>query len=467
MLTDAQMTMASANAAVQPIPLFRSEVLAAHQAQWLGGIRVGRPLSFSLVTVSALTLAAALVAFACWGEVTRKVTLHGVLLPAGGLINVSAPQAGVIADVLVQENDEVMAGQPLLRIKSERVTVAGDAAALNAQALAARRSSLDTERRLAEQSLRQRQDAISQRLQSLQAEERQALSELENHRLRVQLGLKSLDRQDELARSGFVASAQVQQKQEELLDLQLRERNAERNLQALQRDLQTARSEKLANDTQARTSLTQIDRAVASLEQESTESDTRNSLILTAPQAGRISVLTLGVGQTVQPGQTLVSLVPSAHSSTGPAGANPAELQAQLYAPSRAAGFVQPGQAVWLRYSAFPYQKFGMHEGRVIAVSRSPISPQDFPIGQSQALLVGSQSNEPTYRITVKVPRQSVNTYEAQTPLVAGMSLDADVRQESRKVWEWMLEPVLAWTGGKKVVRENLNNTGWAKADAP
>ncbi|MFT7722154.1 MAG: HlyD family efflux transporter periplasmic adaptor subunit [Roseateles sp.] len=437
--------------ATPALPLFRPEALQAREAQWLGGIRIGRPLGFTLVTGAALAMAAALVAFACWGDVTRKATVHGVLLPAGGLIHVSSPQAGVIAELLVQEGDPVLAGQPLLRLKSERITAAGDAALLTAQALAARRASLQAERRLTEQSLRQRQDALAQRLQSLQAEARQALAELDTHRLRLELGHKTLERQQQLARDGFVAPAQVQQKQEDLLDLQLRERNAERNLQALQRDLQAAQADRQTLHTQAQTGLAQLDRSLAALDQEATEADGRHGLTVAAPQAGRVSALTLGQGQSVQAGQTLASLVPTAKAAGR---ADPAELRAELYAPSRTAGFVQPGQAVWLRYAAFPYQKFGMAEGRVLAVSRSPIAPADLPAGQAQALLAAAQANEPMYRITVGLPRQTVLTYGKPTPLAAGMSLDADVRQDSRKVWEWLLEPALAVAGG----RRNLND---------
>jgi membrane fusion protein len=427
-------------------PLFRAEALEAQRSQFLGPIRIGRPLSFTLVTTASVAMAAALIAFACWGEVARKATIPGVLLPIGGLINISAPQAGVVAEVLVREGDWVSAGQPLARLRNDRITAAGDAAALTAQALQARRDSLATERRLTEQGLRQRQDSIAQRLQSLLAEERQAQSELENNRLRVQLAVKSLERQQELAKSGFVAAAQVQAKQEELLDLQLRERNAERSLQGLARDLDSARAEKLANDTQAKTTLTQLERSLASLEQEATENDSRNGLTLTAPQAGRVSALPLSAGQAVQAGQTVASLVPTASDGS----AKTAELQAQLFAPSRTAGFVQIGQAVYLRYTAFPFQKFGLAEGEVIAISRSPIAAQDLPAGQSQALIAAAQANEPMYRINVRLPRQSVRTYGTETPLAAGMSLDADIRQDSRKIWEWLLEPALAVAGGRK-----------------
>lgn len=438
-----------ATSSSQP-PLFRPEVLQARQSQWLGSIRIGRPLSFSVITGASLSMAAVLIAFAAWGEITRKVNVHGLLLPIGGLINVSSPQAGVVAEILVSEGAEVRAGQPLLRLKSERLTAGGDAALLNAQALTARRESLATERRLTEQNLRQRLDSIAQRMQSLQMEARQAQAELEAHRLRVQLAVKSVERQTELARSGFVAAAQLQTQQETLLDLQLRERNAERNWQALQRDLGALRAERESAQTQSQTTMAQLDRSSATLSQEAAENDARNGLTLTAPQAGRVSAFTLGAGQSVQAGQTLVSLLPA-----NAAGVE-AELQAQLYAPSRTAGFVQLGQTVWLRYAAFPYQKFGMAKGEVVAVSRSPIAPQDLPNGQGQALLAAAQANEPLYRITVRLPAQTITTYGTSTPLAAGMRLDADVQQERRRIWEWMLEPLWATVGLRRNMGDDL-----------
>lgn len=148
-------------------------------------IRIARPLSSSLVTGAALAMTAALVAHACWGEVTRKVTVHVVLLPAGGLINVAVPRAGVIAEALVREGDAVQAGQPLLRIRADRITSQGEAAQLTAQALAARRASLQTERRLTELNPQQRLEALASREQDLRAEERQALAELDTRQARV------------------------------------------------------------------------------------------------------------------------------------------------------------------------------------------------------------------------------------------------------------------------------------------
>ena len=54
-----------------------------------------------------------------------------------------------------------------------------------------------------------------------------------------------------------------------------------------------------------------------------------------------------------------------------------ARLQAQLFAPSSAIGFVRPDQTVLLRYQAFPYQKFGHQSGQVVQVSRTPLQPSE------------------------------------------------------------------------------------------
>lgn len=422
--------------------LFRTEVMQVQSTQWLGSIRIGRPPSFAWLTGIALALLAGLLAFALLGEISRKARVSGVLLPTGGLIGVTAPQAGTVAELLVKEGDEVQAGQPLLKIRSERRLAQGDVALLNAQALAQRRQSLDTERLLQQQQARQRADALNDRLRSLQSEERQAQGELDSSRQRAQLAQKSVDRFNELARSGYVSAAQVQQKQEELLDLQMRERSAERNLQALQRDAQAVRADLTANETSLRSALALVDRNLASLSQEANENEARGAALVQAPQAGRVATLSLHAGQSVLEGQALLSLVPQAGEGRGDQA-----LEAQLFAPSRTSGFVQPGQQVWLRYAAYPYQKFGMARGRVVAVSQAPLSAQELPTGQSQALQAAGQSGEPLYRIRVALDRQDVQAYGATLPLKPGMSLDADVLQQRQKVWEWVMEPVLAVSG--------------------
>ena len=94
--------------------LFREEVLQAQSAQYLGSIRIGRRPSFAAVTAVSMVLGAALVAYAVCGEITRKARLPGILAPTLGTLQLSAPQAGTIAEVRVKEGDRVAAGKVLM-----------------------------------------------------------------------------------------------------------------------------------------------------------------------------------------------------------------------------------------------------------------------------------------------------------------------------------------------------------------
>jgi hypothetical protein len=140
----------------------------------------------------------------------------------------------------------------------------------------------------------------------------------------------------------------------------------------------------------------------------------------------------------VQAGQTIASLIPQTTDHAQ------APLMAALFAPTRTAGFIQPGQVVWLRLAAYPYQKFGLAQGHVVKVSGTPIAAQDLPHGQATALLASTQSNEPLYRIQVALVSQHITAFGTSHLLRPGMSLEADVIHDVRGIWEWVFEPLLA-----------------------
>jgi membrane fusion protein len=116
-------------------------------------------------------------------------------------------------------------------------------------------------------------------------------------------------------------------------------------------------------------------------------------------------------------------------------------LQVSLYAPSRAVGFVAAGDGVLLRFDAYPYQKFGQYGGVVSWVSRTALSPRE--IG---ALGVSPESVEPLYEIRVQPDAQTVRAYGATHPLQPGMAVEADIRIERRRLYEWILDPLYALT---------------------
>ena len=100
--------------------------------------------------------------------------------------------------------------------------------------------------------------------------------------------------------------------------------------------------------------LAELERNRLGVEQELAESESLRQLVIHAPQAGVVTAIVAEAGQTADPGRALLSIVPAG-----------AVLQAHLYAPSRAIGFIRVGDTVRLRYQAYPYQKFGQAQGVV------------------------------------------------------------------------------------------------------
>ena len=117
-------------------------------------------------------------------------------------------------------------------------------------------------------------------------------------------------------------------------------------------------------------------------------------------------------------------------------------LQAHLYAPSSAVGFLRPEQPVLLRYEAFPYQKFGHQAGACAAgVAHAAGGGRD---GRRCRWPVAAAAS----RCTASPWRWSARTRPRRPqPLAAGMQLEADVLLERRRLVEWLFEPVLGMAG--------------------
>jgi len=123
-----------------------------------------------------------------------------------------------------------------------------------------------------------------------------------------------------------------------------------------------------------------------------------------------------------------------------------AVLQAHLYAPSRAIGFVQPGADVLMRYQAYPYEKFGHAHGKVLSVSKTALPGNEIS-WLGNAASGNPQNNEPLYRVVVQLDAQTIMAYGKEQQLQAGMMLQADILQENRRLYEWVLEPLYSLTG--------------------
>ena len=412
--------------------LFRQQVLESRQSRWLGGIVLGQPLGPWLLTGVSLLAASLVLALLVLGEYTRRTRVTGQLVPTLGVASVAAPGAGTLAQVRVQEGQRVLAGDVLAVVATPRSTLAtGDTALALQSAIAQRQDSVVDSYASQREQLKAQHDGLGARIGAMAAEQRQVQLQLATRRQQQALAEQTLARFRGLREKQYVTDLQLQQQQtlalEHLGEMQALERQA-LALAGQRQELEQARRE-LPARLAALDAAEQRDRAT--LSQESVEASSRAEAVIRSPVSGTVSTLLGQAGQAVQAGQPVLSLLPAASA-----------LEAHLLVPSRAVGFVEPGDAVRLRYPSFPYQKFGHHGGKVLRISRSALSS-----GELGTLVGKGNAGEPYYRIVVALDRPTVRAFGREEALKPGMLLEADILGERRRLWEWAIEPLYALSG--------------------
>ena len=416
--------------------LFRPEVIEGRQQAWLGSIQLVRPVPLAVLTLMVVIIAGAVGGFLLEGRYTRKAHIAGYLVPNRGVLRLLPPQAGVVTESHVVEGRAVRRGDVLFVLSIDRATLSGDTQAAVQASLAVRSKSLHDASRQKAQLQQEQRAALDRQIEDMRHELAQMDTEAELQRQRLVLAQQATARLESLKNDNFVSAAQVQAKTEEMLGVRAQLQALSRQRTAHLREIGTLEAQRRELPLRSMAAMGEIERDLASLAQESAENEAKQRVVIRAPQDGVVTAVLAEPGHSVSPASALASLLPA-----------DARLQAQLFAPSSAVGFVRANQQVQLRYQAFPYQKFGHHAGQVLQVSRTPLQAAELAGLPLPEAMKGAASAEPLYRITVDLDQQAVQAYGQAQPLAAGMQLEADVLLDRRRLIEWVFEPLLSVTG--------------------
>lgn len=411
-----------AQTAPDPLPLIRAPALAARREPLHGSVTVSMPpgaraaASLALSSMLLLALAAWLV------EVPQRVRAVGVLMPPGGFVRVVATQPGRVTVLHVREGERVNEGQRLVQVTSDggAVTAADSIPHARLQSL---RTELALQGDLAREEQRARDRralALHEQIRRMSEELQRAAAEIELHDARVGLLGRRLERIRALAAGGNAAGVQLE-------DARLEWLAARAAVEALRR--QSARIEQEREHLQeAHASLAleavrdEIGQAIAAerLQRQMPDVAARIDRALRSPRAGVVARIMVRPGQPVAAGQTLATIRQDRE-----------KLEAWLYVPSALAGSLAEGQAVELRFDAWPSRTFGTQGATIVSVSAMALMPSDLDVPLALA--------GPVFEIRATLERQSVTTGGRRWPLAAGTAVRADLVQQRHRLYEWLM----------------------------
>src|SRR5258705_5226947 len=407
--------------------LFRQDAIDfLQQRHGWGEVVSLQPISSMILSWTLAGLVAFILVFISIAQYARKETVTGYLTPTSGTAKILVPQQGFIKELRVKEGQEVAEGDPLLTIVTSQITANGDD--VNATVLAVLAQQRDVvERQIAAEERRTASE--HHRLASTIKGTEGEIAQLEDQRAiqneRLKLSESFVSTGATLSASGALPAIELKRREQAALE-------QKQNLVSLDQQVTTRRTQL----TDTRHTLEQLPivaaerirvlrNDISSIEQRIAEVNGRRAYVIKAPTSGRVSTLQATVGQIADPRHIQLEIIPL--DST---------LQAELFFPTRAVGFVRPRQQVRILYDAFPYQKFGTYRGRVAKVSHT--------------ILTGNETTgpitlkEPAYRVTVALERPDIDAHGLKMPLQPDMLLKADVVLEQRSLMRWLLDPVFS-----------------------
>jgi len=410
-------------------PLFRNQVAATRRNAWLGDAQLVQPLPLRIVALVCLALMLSAIAYSVIGAYTRRVHALGVLTPDVGLITVASPVAGRVSSSGAREGDHVTKGQLLYTVDLDAVSANGPTQKRVIEELRRQKNSIVKQRTLRAATAKSEKDALEEQAKNLEAQSVQLDQQV---KLQSELVPPLKQRVETLAKavsSGIARAGDLQS--QNYLYMQATAQLAQFNQASLQirGKIGDVKAQLTTFDSKLAQELAEMDRSSAQLEQQIAESEAKQGIEIRAPDKGVLTSIRVQAGQSVAPGAVLLTLLPSE-----------GRLQANLFVDSSAIGFVEKGAVVMLRYSAFPFQRFGLYRGVVTEVTRAPVESGDAL--DASGLKDADKARGGVYRIVVRPDQNAVTAYGEKRPLEAGMRVEADIALEKRPLYRWLFDPL-------------------------
>ena len=364
-------------------------------------------------------------AWAFLAPLPQTVAVQGKLQPASGVQAIEASVPGVVDDVAVVEGQRVARGDLLLRFDARDAETRLNSAQRNRDRLQNQvtinrvvlgeqpESSLSANQKALLKSQRQDNDG---HLEAESAAIRRSKVRIAGLRQSLSTAEMVADRYQTLQREGASSELQVVAALAKVTEFRTSLDAEEEELIRLQsrRDTdQGGREARLRKEIEANLN------RIASLDTEIRKAEVLLSRIsVQAPISGLVFDLNVSRGDVVPGGKgvkPMLQIIPED------------DLQAKIYIPNEAIGFIRKGQRADISLTAFNASDYGYLPATVQRIGSDALTPKE------QQRELGQDAKGLYFPATLKLESQALTVGQRSVPLQPGMSLTADLHLRTRR----------------------------------
>lgn len=426
-----------------------SQTSSDHWSQSLQSVLDQPPATLPMrMILGGLAFCCAFGAWAWFGQIQEVSQATGQLTPQGKVYKVQPVTQGEIVRILVKPGQTVKAGQLMAELDNRLATAEVERLE---QSLVAYRLQLlqkqELQKRIVLEAETRRAIALAQ-FQSQEAALAQAQSNAATQQamvVQVQSEQEAynarLARLQPLLAEGAIAQEHlfeveegIREQQRTLIQNQGQLAGSLAETQRLQAELAQRQAEAQQSQLEAQQQFQQVTLEITDLAAKIADTDTllkaartqQQNTFLYAPVTGTVSMINIdNVGEVANPGETFAEIVPQQA---------PLVLSALL--PNREAGFVKVGMPVQMKFDAFPYQDYGVVDGKVLSVS--PDAKMDERLGA-------------VYQVEISLDQTNLDHQHQPIHFKAGQTATAEIVVRQHRIMDVLLKPVQA------LQRDHLN----------
>jgi len=411
--------------------VFRKAALDNRKMKWRGKALLLPGIPLWLILLCSVLFLTAFLVFILSGSYTRRVSVTGEITTNPRAVIVSAGVQGFITRQYVTEGQVIRKGEPVYSIDTSKATDSGVVS--------------DNQRREIEHQLQHIRDMITRlrenKYTTLTSLEKQkslyAQAQLRSAGIieRAQEGIRimklNMDNYHHYRERGLInkdqwmnQAALYYSQQNSLLGL-----SGQNEQNILQVTL--LESQILTQSAEFDNRIYQLELQQSELMKEQVANEAGSGIIVRALTDGRVDSLSVTVGQMVNPGDTLLQILPE----------NISQYWLVLWVPNDALPYLNIGDAVNIRYEAFPAEKFGQFAASIQMISKTPASPQEMMTYAGAPKVSQMPQSIPYYKVIVRPEKQKVSYDGRELSLQNGMKANTSLFLEKRKIYQWMVSP--------------------------
>lgn len=362
-------------------------------------------------------------------QYNRRQSVDGYLTLSTGVINIRSTRPGIVKELFVKNGTHVKAGDLLFIIENEENMSEGHSTGeLVSENYEQRINDLEQQEIL----LKQQADLLDSEVKISIKASLNNISRLQSNYQLMKSNLESSKEKyhmgESLLKNNVISRVQVIEYGNEVKNRELEVNSISGEINENKSNIEHSKNQHSMQKIIIKERLKQLLDRKNQIKELLIGVSNKKQFAIKAPTSGQVSLVNIAKGELVTD-DILAALLPSGSA-----------VEADLLVPASAIAFVEKDQQVLIRYSSFPYQKYGLHEGRIKSINQSILLPTDLKKSPIPA-------KEPVYMVRVTLNNQTVEAHGKHFNIRPGMLLSADIQLESRTVYEWLLEPLFSIKG--------------------